>query len=107
MDYPDFIVCDFLENSIGLKMVKAVFFNRILFLNSDVIDVPLLTYSSKLSHLHFSADKGEVEEYDLAGLDETWQESDPEARTDSDEDGDSDVIPQLDGSVDEKPKGKL
>ena len=78
-----------------------------MFLNPAVIDVRLLTYSSKLSHLHFSADKGEVEEYDLAGLDETWQESDPEIKTDSDEDGDSDVIPQLDGSVDEKPQGKL
>ena len=78
-----------------------------MFLNPAVIDVRLLTYSSKLSHLHFSADKGEVEEYDLAGLDETWQESDPEVKTDSDEDCDSDVIPQLDGSVDEKPQGKL
>ena len=91
MDYLDIIECNFMENSIGLKIGEDV----------------RLTYSSKLSHLHFSADKGEVEEYDLAGLDETWQESDPEIKTDSDEDGDSDVIPQLDGSVDEKPQGKL
>ena len=50
--------------------------------------------------------KAENEEYDLAGLDETWQGSPAEEQPDTDSSSDSDVIPQLDGQADEKPKCK-
>ena len=56
--------------------------------------------------MNFSTVKPEVE-YDLAGLDDTWRESEPEDKANSDDDSDSDVIPQLDGSVDEKPQGRF
>ena len=51
--------------------------------------------------------KTDMEEYDLAGLDDTWQGSQLEDQPGSDDGSDSDVIPQLDGQADEKPKCKL
>ena len=51
--------------------------------------------------------KTDIEEYDLAGLDDTWQGSPVEDQADSEDSSDSDIIPQLDGQADEKPKCKL
>ena len=49
-----------------------------------------------------------MEQYDLAGLDDTWQGSEADSCEQSDDGSDSDdVIPQLDGQADEKPKCKF
>ena len=50
-----------------------------------------------------------MEQYDLAGLDDTWQGSEADSCEQSDDDGSDsdDVIPQLDGQADEKPKCKF
>ena len=79
---------------------------------ADLRPLKVYLFTFSFSNFIFSPVKPEVEEYDLAGLDETWQESQLEEKSaqesdksESEEDSDSDVIPQLDGPADEKPKG--